>query len=626
MRILFCARRDTAHPRAGGSEVLVDRLASGLAARGHDVALLAGAPTGPHEYAARANGSELAQFLRAPVVFHRHFADRDLVVDVANGMAFCPTLWCRRPAICLVNHLHTEQWDDWFSPPAAALGRFLEQRAMPWAHRRSLFVAVSPSTARALVEIGVKQDRIAVVPNGVDLPVEAGEEDPEPLFLALGRLVPHKRYEALVRLWEQVRPTTGGRLVIAGEGPADRDLRAAAGAGVELLGRVDEPTKANLLDRAWLLLHPARVEGWALVIMEAAARGTPALAFDAPGVRDSIVQGATGELATSEADFVQRWIRLATDPTHRHRLGAAARTRAATYPWSRTIEAFEAVADEAVGRHGRLAGEDLRTRIPAYEGWRPAPTDTAMARLGGAMSNDDRDPEGRRELFRLFLAEKHDPGPFYERLAARSVAELGHPVRGSRLLDLGCGPGHYTRALREAGAEVVAVDRDRVNLGDDPTELVPAALADAGRLPARSGSFDGVFCSNLLEHTPDAGPVLDEIERVLVPGGWAWISWTNWYSPWGGHEIAPLHLLGPRVGLATWRRLFGEPRKNVPFDALWPTHVGRTLRLVNERPGLRLVSATPRYYPSQAWIVRVPGLREVATWNCLLQLERVSGP
>jgi len=149
--------------------------------------------------------------------------------------------------------------------------------------------------------------------------------------------------------------------------------------------------------------------------------------------------------------------------------------------------------------------------------------------------------------------------------------------------------------------------------------------ADATRLPFTSGCFDGVFCSNMLEHTPAPTEVIAEIARVLRPGGWGWISWTNWYSPWGGHAITPLHYLGPRLGLRVWRTLFGEPKgKNLPDKSLWPTFIGRMLEAVGNQPGLRLVDALPRYYPSQRWIVRVPGLREVATWNCVLVVERVT--
>ncbi len=254
----------------------------------------------------------------------------------------------------------------------------------------------------------------------------------------------------------------------------------------------------------------------------------------------------------------------------------------------------------------------------------------------GANEAGTRSPSGREdrlssraELFRLFLTEKHDPVPFYQRLASRSVAELPFHLAGAHVLDLGCGPAHYSAALRAAGARVVGVDLDEDELRTPAAAVGTAVASDATRLPFPDCAFDGVFSSNMLEHTPDPAGVFAEVERVLRPGGWAWVSWTNWYSPWGGHEIVPLHYLGPRLGLAAWRKLKGEPRKNVPFEGLWPTHIGPVLAAVKARPGLRLVDAVPRYYPSQRWILGIPVLRELLTWNCLLLLERrgpVSAP
>lgn len=232
----------------------------------------------------------------------------------------------------------------------------------------------------------------------------------------------------------------------------------------------------------------------------------------------------------------------------------------------------------------------------------------------------------RGELFKLFLAEKKDPLPFYEQLAERTVGEFPFPVAGRTLVDLGCGPGHYTRALRRAGADVLPIDLDPAEFALPGGPPGGEVVADATRLPVPDGGVDGVFCSNMLEHAPDTAGVLAEVERVLRPGGWAWISWTNWYSPWGGHEITPLHYLGPKLGLAAHRRLRGEPRKNVPGVGLFPVHIGRTLAALRDRPGLELRDALPRYWPTQRWILRVPGLREVATWNCVLLLDRKDVP
>jgi SAM-dependent methyltransferase len=231
-------------------------------------------------------------------------------------------------------------------------------------------------------------------------------------------------------------------------------------------------------------------------------------------------------------------------------------------------------------------------------------------------------PVSRREVFKRFLAEKRDPEPFYDALVERSMHRFPFPLEGARVLDLGSGPGHFSRAMADAGASVLAIEQDESSLPIAPRGC-SAARGDAENLPLRDASFDGVFCSNMLEHTPQPEAVFAEIERIVRPGGWAWVSWTNWYSPWGGHAITPLHYLGPSRGLTTYRRLFGEPKgHNIPYQNLWPTSIGRILDQVRARPGLRLVDAVPRYYPSQRWITRVPGLREVATWNCLLLIER----
>lgn len=228
----------------------------------------------------------------------------------------------------------------------------------------------------------------------------------------------------------------------------------------------------------------------------------------------------------------------------------------------------------------------------------------------------------KREVFALARRERQDPVPFYKELAARSVGGLSHDLSGRLVLDLGCGPGHYTRALRAAGAIVLPVDIDRAEFELPGGPPGGQAVADARRLPVPSGALDGVFCSNMLEHTPSTAEVLAEIERVLRPGGWAWVSWTNWYSPWGGHEITPFHYLGPRLGLKVYERFRGPPAKNVPGQGLFPVHIGQVLRLLRHRPNLEVVSAVPRYYPSQRWIMKVPGLREVASWNCLFELRR----
>lgn len=349
-RIVFLARRDLGNAAAGGSELLIDRIADGLTAQGHQVTLLCGGPAAERDYRVVSAGGDADHFLRAPRTFRREIGDCDLLVEVCNGMPYLAPLWHRGPTLCFVNHVHTELWGMRYPAPAARLGRRLEHWALAGNHRNNLKVAVSGSTAEALRGLGVPGDEIRIVHNGVEEPDPLIPSAPEPLFLAMGRLVEYKRIDLLLRLWERVRPVTGGRLVIIGDGPERERLEAMAGPDVVFTGHVGEAEKHRLLCQAWLLLHPSLVEGWGLVVTEAAARRTPAVGFDIPGLRDSVEDGTTGLLARGESAFAAHWCTLALSAERRDAMGNAAGVRAERFRWANTVSSFRAVAEEACAR------------------------------------------------------------------------------------------------------------------------------------------------------------------------------------------------------------------------------------------------------------------------------------
>jgi SAM-dependent methyltransferase len=230
-----------------------------------------------------------------------------------------------------------------------------------------------------------------------------------------------------------------------------------------------------------------------------------------------------------------------------------------------------------------------------------------------------------RTLWRLWRREVQDPIPFYSLVAEEAADDLDRrygPLAGHSLADLGCGPGFYTEALRRRGATVIPVDNDPAELSLPGGSPEGALIADASNLPLPDGSVDGVLCSNLLEHTPDAEAVLREVARILRPGGWAYVSWTNWYSPWGGHDMTPYHYLGSRLGPRLYTRLHGRPRKNAYGEGLWAVHIGPTLRFTRRLPGLEVERVEPRYWPALAFICRIPLARELLTWNCVIRLRK----
>jgi glycosyltransferase involved in cell wall biosynthesis len=243
----------------------------------------------------------------------------------------------------------------------ARLGWFAEARVAPRVYRRHRYVAVSASTRDELVALGVAPDAVSVVHNGTDvLPQPSVSRAPRPTVLAVGRLVPHKRLDVAVRAVAALRPRLPDiRLVVAGAGyaePALRDLVAdlRLESHVEIVGWVDEVTKHRLMAEAWVMAMPSLKEGWGLAVIEAAAHGTPSVAFrGAGGLSDSIVDGETGFLVDGgEDEFTRVLGGLLTDHALRHRLRAAARAHATRFTWQATAKAMDSVLEDARERNG----------------------------------------------------------------------------------------------------------------------------------------------------------------------------------------------------------------------------------------------------------------------------------
>jgi len=135
--------------------------------------------------------------------------------------------------------------------------------------------------------------------------------------------------------------------------------------------------------------------------------------------------------------------------------------------------------------------------------------------------------------------------------------------------------------------------------------------------------FDICHSSNVIEHVPSPHDFLSEMLRVVRPGGLVFLAFTNWYSPFGGHDTSPWHYLGGERATRRFERKHGRPPMNRFGIELFRLDIGRVLRWVREDERASLVDVFPRYYPAWARpIVRVPAVREVATWNAALVLRR----
>ena len=388
MKVLLLCWRDTGHPEGGGSERYLERVAEHLAREGHRVvfrtAAYPGAPKkseragvrysrggGNYSVYVRGWGAMLAARLGLGPIARALGGRPDVVVDTQNGVPFFASVVSGRPTVVLTHHCHREQW------PVAGklvgrLGWFIESRLAPAVQKSCRYITVSRPSADDLRGLGVDDDRISIIRNGVDpVPeVAVGAEnapaldpcsaDGGPRLVTLSRLVPHKQIEHAIDAIAALNPRYPDAVLdVVGSGWWSDELLAYAQAQgiadrVVFHGQVSEEEKHLILARACVHVMPSRKEGWGLAVIEAAQHGVPTVGYrSSAGLRDSVVDGVTGLLVDTPAELVEATTSIVADPDLRSFLGAEAKSRAETFSWDATARAVEQVLHDVAAPTSR---------------------------------------------------------------------------------------------------------------------------------------------------------------------------------------------------------------------------------------------------------------------------------
>ena len=351
MRILLVNWQDRENPQAGGAELHLHEIFGRLAAAGNNVSLLCGGWPGCAPRAVLDNievvrvGTRQTFRLLARHGYRQHFAGRpfDVLVEDINKMPLHTPRWGSRPVVAVVPHLFgSTAFQELPVPVAAAV--WLAERPIPWVYGRVPFQAISESTADDLVARGIARDHIRVIYCGIDsqqFTPDATARSDAPVFAYLGRLKRYKAVDLVLRGFARAA-FPGATLEVAGAGdyrPALERLASSLDLGdrVKFLGRISEAEKLRLLRRAWALVFTSPKEGGGITNLEAAACGTPVIASNSPGIRESVRDGETGFLVRhGDVDALAvAMSRVAADRSLVDRLGAQARVFAATFTWER---------------------------------------------------------------------------------------------------------------------------------------------------------------------------------------------------------------------------------------------------------------------------------------------------
>ena len=351
MRILLVNWQDRENPQAGGAEIHLHEIFGRLAARGHEVTLLCGGwPNCPPRASLDGIdviriGTRLTWPALARGAYKRLFGARphDVLVEDINKMPLYTPYWGARRVVGLVPHLFGGTAFQELPAPMASLV-WLSERPIARVYRNVPFHVISESTADDLVARGVRRELIRVIYPGIDTrhyTPDRATRAPSPVFSYLGRLKRYKGVDIVIRAFAEAA-LPDSTLEVAGAGdyrPALERLASSLDLGrrARFLGRISEDDKVSLLRRSWALAFASPKEGWGITNLEAAACGTPVVASNSPGIRESVRDGQTGFLVPhgDTAAMAAALRRIAGSPELVQTLGDNARRFSESFTWER---------------------------------------------------------------------------------------------------------------------------------------------------------------------------------------------------------------------------------------------------------------------------------------------------
>ncbi|MDP3918500.1 MAG: glycosyltransferase family 4 protein [Nanoarchaeota archaeon] len=316
--ILILLFKDLKHPFAGGSIINAFKQADYWIKEGYKIIFLTPKFKGAKNTEIINNcevyryGGKYTSYLLFPLAYLFRFRNKvDYIIDTENGIPYFTPLYSRKKKILNVMHIHKDVFFIELPKYIAWIPYLLEVYLMPLIYRNTPVVTISKATKQELCKIGFKEKNISISYCGIDHEkVTQHKKFKEPTLLYMARVEKYKRITKLIDLFEKLN-YPNSQLIIAGGG---RDLstvkeRAAKSPlkdRIQVLGKVSEEEKFKLFSKSWLYVTTSMAEGWGLTVIEANASGTPALAFNVPGLNESIQNGVNGFVVNTDEEFIEK--------------------------------------------------------------------------------------------------------------------------------------------------------------------------------------------------------------------------------------------------------------------------------------------------------------------------------
>jgi len=349
MRILWFNWRDIKHPEAGGAEVLTHEVMRRLVQRGHMMTLFC-----PQVNAMPSkeqidginivrNGGKYTVYSRGRSFFKRNRDSYDLIVDEVNPRPFLnPKILEGKPTLLLFHQMIREEWFYELPFPLSYFCNIYENRWLV-PYKETLTLTVSPSSKRDLEGIGFKN--VKVIPMGISTQplkeIRLKEDDPTLVFI--GRLKRHKLPDHAIKAFLILKKDIpSAKMWVIGDGYLLNELVKANYRDIKFFGHVRNDVKYDLLSKAHVVLIPSVREGWGLIVSESNAMGTPVIAYDVNGLRDSIQDRRNGILVKDKnpESLARSAVKLLTDKEELRLLSVNALEYSRQFNWDNTADYF----------------------------------------------------------------------------------------------------------------------------------------------------------------------------------------------------------------------------------------------------------------------------------------------
>lgn len=349
MKILILNWRDITHPQSGGAECVIHEIGKRLA-KTNEVTLFCGKYPGCtledeiDGIKIKRMGNQFTLYLRAVTAYKKNYFD--LVIDDINGVPFFSPLYADAKVVPMIHHvMGWEIFKKELPMPLSYVG-YLAERSIPKIYKNQHFVVVSESTKNDLSGmLGVPEENISIVHSGLNTDISFAVPKSEvPTLCYVGRVKSYKRIDDIIRAFAKIlKKIPEARLVIAGRGEYD-DLKAVANelnvsSSIDFRGEVEEDEKVRILSSSWVCMMASMKEGWGLGPMEANLCSTPVVAYNVPGIRDSMRDGETAYLVENgNVDMLaEKALKLLTDKEDRERMSRASYDWASTFTWDGAV-------------------------------------------------------------------------------------------------------------------------------------------------------------------------------------------------------------------------------------------------------------------------------------------------